>query len=141
MIYVATDGLENCSRKYTKTGMKTLIQSAKDNYDIMVIYMAANQDAILEAGSMGINQNNAINYDENENSTRAVYTSAARVAQRVRSGQSSSFLGAERQASQPIPPTRQMANTPTRSASSVPNRNTQPPCTRYDSCTSYKIFQ
>jgi len=127
MIYVATDGLENCSRKYTKTGMKTLIQSAKDNYDIMVIYMAANQDAILEAGSMGINQNNAINYDENENSTRAVYTSAARVAHRVRSGQSSSFLGAERQASQPIPPSRQMANTPTRSASSVPNRNTQPP--------------
>lgn len=127
MIYVATDGLENCSRKYTKTGMKTLIESAKDNYDIMVIYMAANQDAILEAGSMGINQNNAINYDENENSTRAVYTSAARVAQRVRSGQSSSFLGAERQASQPMPPTRQMASTPTRSVSSVPNRNTQPP--------------
>lgn len=126
MIYVATDGLENCSRKYTKSGMKTLIQSAKDNYDIMVIYMAANQDAILEAGSMGINQNNAINYDENETSTRAVYTSAARVAHRVRSGQSSSFLGAERQASQPMPPTRQMANTPCRSVSSAPNRN-QPP--------------
>ena len=127
MIYIATDGLENCSRKYSKSDMKTLIQSAKENYDIMVIYMAANQDAILEAGSMGINQNNAINYDENEKSTRAVYRSAAQVAHRARSGQDPSFLATERQASQPIPHSRQMANTPTRLVSSVPNRNTQPP--------------
>lgn len=126
MIYVATDGEENCSRKYTKTVMKKLIQVAKNQYDIMVIYMAANQDAIFEAGSMGINENNAINFDENQASTRAVYTSAARVAHRVRSGQSSDFLTAEREASQPMSTTRQMAFSPNLSVSSDPNSNKPP---------------
>lgn len=114
MIYVATDGLENCSRKYTKSGMKTLIETAKNDHDIMVIYMAANQDAIFEAGTMGIGNGQAINYNENSGNTRAVYSSAARVAFRSRTGGDTNFLYAERQASQsttPPPPVyRQAAN-------------------------------
>ena len=132
IIYVATDGLENCSRKYTKSGMKTLIESAKNNHDIMVIYMAANQDAILEAGTMGISSGQAINYDENSENTRAVYSSAARVAHRSRTGGNTNFLTAERQASQPAssPPTvnRQAANSHSApSAPRMPRFNNTPP--------------
>tara|TARA_R110002074_G_scaffold34256_6_gene94499 strand:+ start:289 stop:1263 length:975 start_codon:yes stop_codon:yes gene_type:complete len=101
IIYVATDGYENCSRNYNREQIKNLIHDAKTNCDIVVVYMAANQDAILEANKIGINENNAINYDENTDSTHAVYRSAARVAHRARSGEDCSFLFAERQASQP----------------------------------------
>ena len=139
IIYIATDGLENCSKKYTKSGMKTLIESAKNNYDIMVIYMAANQDAILEAGSMGIGSGQAINYNENSYTTRAVYSSAARVAHRSRTGGSTNFSTAERQASQPTssPPTvnRQAANSqsapPAPRAPRMPRFNNTPPVPAY----------
>ena len=128
IIYVATDGLENCSRKYTKSGMKTLIESAKNNYDIMVIYMAANQDAILEAGSMGIGSGQAINYNESSENTRAVYSSAARVAYRSRTGGNTNFLSAERQASQPTssPPTVNRQAAHSRSAPSAPSAPLMP---------------
>jgi hypothetical protein len=139
IIYVATDGLENCSRKYTKSGMKTLIESAKNNHDIMVIYMAANQDAILEAGSMGIESGQAINYNENSDTTRAVYSSAARVAHRSRTGGNVNFSSAERQASQPTssPPTvnRQAAHSrsapPVPSAPQMPRFSVTPPIPAY----------
>ena len=101
VIYVATDGEENASVKFNRDQIKALIQKAKSEYDILVIYMAANQDAILEAKTMGIDQTNSINYDENHESTQAVYRSAASVAFRVRTGQSGAFLEEERQASQP----------------------------------------
>ena len=39
--------------------------------------MGANQDAILEAGNLGINAGQAINYSESREETEAVYRSAA----------------------------------------------------------------
>lgn len=141
MIYVATDGLENCSRKYTKSGMKTLIESAKNNHDIMVIYMAANQDAILEAGSMGIGSGQAINYNESSENTRAVYSSAARVAHRSRTGGNTNFLSAERQASQPAssPPTINRQAAHSRSAPSAPNAPRMPRFTGTPPIPAYPV--
>ena len=101
IIYITTDGLENSSKNYSKNNIKSLIELAKKDHDIMVIYMAANQDAIFEAQSIGINSGHAINYNEDSSSTRAVYSSAAKVAYRSRTGGDSNFLNAERQASQP----------------------------------------
>ena len=141
MIYVATDGLENCSRKYTKSGMKTLIESAKNNHDIMVIYMAANQDAILEAGSMGIGSGQAINYNESSENTRAVYSSAARVAHRSRTGGNTNFLSAERQASQPAssPPTINRQAAHSRSAPSAPSAPRMPRFTGTPPIPTYPV--
>ncbi len=102
IINIATDGLENCSKNYNKSSIKKLIEKAKNDYDIIVIFMAANQDAILEAESMGILRGQAINYDETSNNTKEVYTSAARLAHRSRTGGISNFIEAERQASQPL---------------------------------------
>ena len=45
-----------------------------------MMYLAANQDAILEASKMGIDAGRAINYTESTECTKAVYRSAARVA-------------------------------------------------------------
>ena len=133
LIYIATDGFENASKYYTKPHLKKMIKNAKDKYNIDVIYLAANQDAILEAGSMGINANQAINYTESPSTTEAVYRAVGRVASSQRSNPNSgvAFTGPERQASQPSadfdanstcpPPIRRVPNveTPRRNSSEL----------------------
>jgi len=103
LIYIATDGHENASKYYTRNHLKKIIKNAKDKYSIDVIYLAANQDAILEAGTMGIDANQAINYNETSATTEAVYRAVSRVASSLRINPTGdlSFTGAERQASQP----------------------------------------
>lgn len=100
VIYIASDGLENSSIKYNKKYIKEMISNAENIYNIKVLYLGANQDAILEAGNLGIPMEQAINYLENELSTQAVYTSVARVVSDSRSSFNNvSFTAAERQAS------------------------------------------
>ncbi len=102
LIYIATDGYENASKYYTREHLKKMVKNAKEKYNIEVIYLAANQDAILEASTMGIDANQAINYNENSGATEAVYRAVGRVASSQRSNPSTriAFTGPERQASQ-----------------------------------------
>jgi uncharacterized protein YegL len=102
LMYVATDGQENCSKYYSRSKITELIHAAKESYNIDVIYLGANQDAILEANKLGINVDNAINYSEDSSSTEAVYRAVGRVASDQRSHPFGSirFTGPERQASQ-----------------------------------------
>ena len=104
LLYIATDGLENCSKYYNCNTIKRMIQNAKEKYNIDVVYLGANQDAILEAGNIGIDPSLAINYNEDDNSTRAVYRAVGRVVSAQRStseGTPFGFTYPERQASQP----------------------------------------
>jgi|TARA_B110000259_G_scaffold187345_1_gene241196 uncharacterized protein YegL len=137
-VYVVTDGLENCSRSFTKSHIKELIQAADSKYNIKVIYLAANQDAILEAGNIGINAGQAINYSETPDETNAVYRGAAAMVMRHRSSDPFEFLQVERAASQhshmpraPLPVTRTPSITRTqghtRNHSSSPASPTPPP--------------
>jgi len=80
VIYVATDGLDTCSEIYNKSSIKNMITFAKENYNIEVIYLGANQDAITEAGAIGIHESQAINYSEDNESTQSVYRAVARMA-------------------------------------------------------------
>lgn len=108
LMYVATDGLENASKHFNRQRIKELIKSAETTYSIKVIYLGANQDAILEAANIGIAQGHAINYTENEEATQAVYRAVGRVASDNRATPRAAvgFSIAERQASQPqVPPT------------------------------------
>jgi len=102
VIYVATDGLENASKEFTRNKIKKLIQTAQETYNITILYLGANQDAILEASNIGIGMDHAINYSENTQSTQAVYRSAARVASDARTQMSVGFSQVEREASQAL---------------------------------------
>jgi uncharacterized protein YegL len=126
-IYVVTDGMENCSRTFTRNRIKEMIQSAEKSYNIKVIYLAANQDAILEAENIGINAGQAINYSESREETEAAYRSAAAMVGRHRSGGRVEFLRAERMASQSSTST---TPPPTRSVTSVDYPTRPPPILR-----------
>ena len=107
LIYVATDGLENASKHHSCDDIKELIANAETVYNIKVVYLGANQDAILEAGNIGISQNSAINYSETQENVEAVYRGSAGIAFRDRSFPTvhPSFSQIERQASlQSSPP-------------------------------------
>jgi uncharacterized protein YegL len=99
IIYVATDGLENCSKKYTKDKIKNLIEEAK-KFSIEILYLGANQDAIFEASQFGLDVSQALNYSETSEHVECAYRSAARAAKRYRTGENLGFLIEERSASQ-----------------------------------------
>lgn len=98
VIYVATDGFENASKKFNNNNIKNLIYEAK-KYNIELLYLGANQDAILEASKFGLDTSQAMNYSETQENVESAYRSAASAAKRQRSGDPIGFLKAERTAS------------------------------------------
>lgn len=99
IIYVATDGFENASRIYNCETIRNLISNAKE-YNIEILYLGANQDAILEAQKFGLDSSHALNYSENKQNVENAYRCLANVSTRYRSGESIEFTQAERMASQ-----------------------------------------
>ena len=67
LIYVASDGLENASMKYTSHSLKSMIATAESKYNINILYLGANQDAIMQANNIGIRPEHAINYNTKNN--------------------------------------------------------------------------
>ena len=114
LIYVATDGCENCSKKFNAQTLKKLITSAQESYNIELMYLGANQDAILEASKIGIEEGHAINYSETKDECQAVYRSLGNVVNRQRSCAPTAFTQVERsQSYQPsTPPTTSRSNEP-----------------------------
>ena len=96
LIYIATDGIENSSRLFTKNSLKQIILNAEISYNIIVMYLGANQDAIFEASQIGIPLDRAINYIENTQSSQNVYKAISSSAKRSMSGFKSEFSEVER---------------------------------------------
>jgi uncharacterized protein YegL len=96
LIYVATDGCENCSANFNAKSLKKLITSAQESYAIDLIYLGANQDAILEAGKIGILPGHAINYSETGDECCSAYRSVGNVVNRQKSKLNTAFTQTER---------------------------------------------
>lgn len=95
IIYVATDGFENSSKIFNNDLIKELLYEAK-KYNIEILYLGANQDAIFEAAKFGLNSEQAMNYTENKNNINEAYRSLASATKRSRNGSNLSFLQSER---------------------------------------------
>ena len=76
--------------------MKDIINIAEEIYNIKVMYLGANQDAIFEASKIGISLDRAINYNENTEASQNAYRAIASSAQRSISGFSTGFSKIER---------------------------------------------
>ena len=96
LIYVATDGLENSSKSFNSDKLKKIIENGEKNYNIKIMYLGANQDAILEASKIGIAAERTINYNETRQATENVYTAVARSATRSLAGYATQFTQEER---------------------------------------------
>lgn len=96
LIYVATDGLENSSKSFNSDRLKKIIKNGENNYNIKIMYLGANQDAILEASKIGIAADRSINYNESRQASENVYTAVARSAKRSLAGYETQFTQTER---------------------------------------------
>jgi len=83
---VITDGQENSSKIYRKNRLRDLIETMKNNVEI--VYMGSNQDAILAGGSIGSDVN--IDYDDIQ--TPNVYRGLSSAVTRMRIGQSPTVI-------------------------------------------------
>ena len=70
---ITTDGLENASRRYSKSDIKRMIERQRSKYGWEFLFIGANIDAIVTAESFGIEQSRAVNYHADKKGTEVLY--------------------------------------------------------------------
>jgi hypothetical protein len=73
LFVIITDGYENASRKYSLKKVKARIEKQKEEYGWEFIFFGANMDAISEAGKLGIDADNAVEWTATPVGTMAAF--------------------------------------------------------------------
>jgi hypothetical protein len=81
---ITTDGMENASSEFTYGKIKELIEHQQVMYNWEFIFLGANIDAAKEAVSMGINQDNAFNYEATHDGVEKMYCLACETVSKRR---------------------------------------------------------
>lgn len=82
-VAILTDGHENSSREYTSKQISALIDKAQREHGWTFVFLAANQDAIESARSMGIRSADARNFDASSDGiVNALYSLKVDVVER-----------------------------------------------------------
>jgi hypothetical protein len=98
IILIMTDGMENSSKKYTKTQINKLI-TKKKLLDWNFIFMGANQDAIRTASEFNIHEDSSLTFDTNN--VKDAFRSASHAIDRSQNGGDLRFTPVERNRSCP----------------------------------------
>lgn len=98
IVAVMTDGHENGSQEYTADRVKEIINHQRDVYGWQILYLAANQDAILEASKYDIPAGNSLLYANTSRGVRGMAASlGGYVAQSVAMAAPASFTDEDRE--------------------------------------------
>ncbi|MBU5668408.1 VWA domain-containing protein [Peptoniphilus sp. MSJ-1] len=73
LFVIITDGMENSSREYSLSQIKTMIENQRKNYNWEFIFLGANIDSIETARILGIDEDNAVNYHADKKGTELNY--------------------------------------------------------------------
>lgn len=79
---ITTDGMENASREYNYSKVKSMIEKEQEKYGWEFIFLGANIDAAATAGSMGIAY--ASNYKADKKGTTLMYGAVAKTVSCMR---------------------------------------------------------
>ena len=98
---ILTDGAENSSKKYTKSAIRDLVELHHQE-GWKFVFLAANQDAILAGGELGIPEHSSLTF--NVDNVREVFTSVSDAIERTRTGETQEveFSQLERSVSCPM---------------------------------------
>ena len=66
LVVILTDGLENASREFSHTQIAKKIRTLENKHHWHFIFLAANQDAVLEGAKFGIQENKALTFKADE---------------------------------------------------------------------------
>lgn len=75
---IVTDGQENASREFTLAKVNEMITHQQDKYAWQFVFLGANQDAIREAGRMGIAAASAMSYAADSKGVADSYQATSR---------------------------------------------------------------
>ncbi|BDV31269.1 vWA domain-containing protein [Microbacterium terricola] len=94
LVTIVTDGEENSSREYTAEMVTTMIEHQREVFDWDVSFLGANQDAVEAARKIGIQAEDAIDYDLG--AVGAVMSAHAAKLSRRRQGNRTGYTAEER---------------------------------------------
>lgn len=94
IVVIITDGEENSSVEYKKPQINEKIKTQLETYKWEFIFLGANQNAIKEGGSLGIQVDNIMNY--NEGNINLAYSAVSRSVTSSRAGETVAFTEVEK---------------------------------------------
>lgn len=101
MLVSLTDGEENASYRFTKAQLKTKIEHQTATYKWDFVYLGANQDAIAEAASLGIQASKTMNFTTSKmgavTDSMSLYTANFRGASSLAAASASAFTDEDRE--------------------------------------------
>ena len=101
-LVVVTDGIDTASTRPVADA-RACVERAQAN-GMRILFLGANQDAVLSASAFGIARGQALTFGASEEGVRVAMRSTSHVVARMRSGGGAEFTDAERHASDAAPP-------------------------------------
>jgi hypothetical protein len=98
IMLIASDGLENDSREYTKAQVAAMTTEQQEKYGWVIVYNGANQDAFAESGSIGIAAAAVMDFEATPAGTRSTWDSASSMVTRGADSGSYGYTDEERKA-------------------------------------------
>lgn len=89
LFLVITDGQENCSRRYSRAQIKTMVEHQRSVYSWEFVFVGANIDAFTVGTSLGFSASNSVGYVATKTGTHNLYSSLSSNATAYRSSHSS----------------------------------------------------
>ena len=84
LLVVMTDGLENASREFSARQVFDMITHQRDKYQWEVVFIGANQDAVLTGASYGLPASNALDYAATPAGTRHALSILSKATTKMR---------------------------------------------------------
>ena len=95
---IATDGMENSSREYSRQQIREIIQHQQQVYNWQILFIGANMNAVQVATSYGIPGSQAMTFRTTDTGVRSSYRSLSKAMTRGRVGGQYGFTEEERAA-------------------------------------------
>jgi hypothetical protein len=86
LLVIVTDGLENASTVYSRERVFAMITTRRDVYHWSFLFLAANQDAIAEAATVGIGALHSLNFAATGAGVQAASVAISEAVSRFRAG-------------------------------------------------------
>ena len=86
LIVIATDGMENASRRYSGREIKQMIERQREKYGWEFLFLGANVDAFADAERIGIDRDHATNYHADSMGLKVCYRTLSASVSKVRCG-------------------------------------------------------
>ena len=96
IMVVATDGEENSSTKTNLATVKEMIQSKQEHEQWEMVFLGANQDAVLEGANLGFRADASMTFDANSDGVASMAAATSRFVEDVRKGSRKGFTETER---------------------------------------------